>query len=106
MLASCRKLTPPGGQAVRLNPVLADKITEQEFLTVGSPDEAHKAVRENLLYGADFIKVVADADRRFVTLEEMKAIVEEAHRSGLKVAVHATTSLGIKTAVDAGVDSS
>jgi len=105
VLASCRKLTPPGGQAVRLNPVLADKITDQEFLAVGSPDEGHKAVRENLLYGADFIKVVADADRRFVTLEEMKAIVEEAHRSGLKVAVHATTPLGIKTAVDAGVDS-
>ena len=105
MLASCRKLTPPGGQAVQLNPVIAEKITEQEFLEVGSADDAHKAVRENLLYGADFIKVVADSGRRFVTPEEMRAAVEEAHRSGVKVAVHATTALGIKTAVDAGVDS-
>ncbi|HEY2915564.1 MAG TPA: amidohydrolase family protein, partial [Candidatus Angelobacter sp.] len=61
--------------------------------------------RENLVYGADLIKVVADDDNRFITAEEMKAIVEEAHRSKVKVAVHATTATGIQTAVDAGVDS-
>lgn len=105
VLASCRKLTPPGGQAVRLNHAVAEPILEQEFLQVGSADEARKAVRENRFYGADFIKVVADADNRFVTPQEMKAIVEEAHRSGMKVAVHATTVTGIQTAVDAGVDS-
>ena len=103
--AACRKLTPPGGQAVHLNPAVAPQIIDQEFLPVGSPDEAHKAVRENLFYGADFIKVVADDAPRFVTPEEMNAIVEEAHRSHVKVAVHATTLTGIKTAVDAGVDS-
>jgi imidazolonepropionase-like amidohydrolase len=105
LLASCRKLTPTGGQAVHLNPVLAESIINQEFLQVGSADEARKAVRENILYGAEFIKVVADADGRFVAPEEMKAIVEEAHRSGLRVAVHATTRLGIQTSIDAGVDS-
>ena len=42
---------------------------------MGSADEARRAVRENLLYGADFIKVVADDEPRFVTTEEMKAIV-------------------------------
>lgn len=105
VLASCRKLTPPGGQAVKLNHAVAEPILEQEFLQVSSADEARKAVRENLFYGADFIKVVADADNRFVTPEEMKAIVEETHRSGMKVTVHATTVTGIQTAVDAGVDS-
>jgi imidazolonepropionase-like amidohydrolase len=103
--ASCRKLTPPGGQAVQLNPAVAKPILDLEFLTVGSPDEARQAVRENLFYGADFIKVVADAEPRFVTQEEMKAIVEEAHRSKVKVAVHATSETGIKTAIDAGADS-
>lgn len=103
--AACRKLTPPGGQAIQLNPVVAEKITDQEFLQVGSPGEARKQVREDRLYGADLIKVVADADGRFVTTDEMKAIVEEAHRSHMKVAVHATTVTGIQTAIDAGVDS-
>ena len=103
--AAARKLTPPGGQALQLNPAVADQIVNQEFLQVGSADEARKAVRENLLYGADFIKVVADAENRFITPDEMKAIVEEAHRSKVKVAVHATTATGIQTAVDAGVDS-
>ena len=104
IMASCRKLTPPGGQAVRLNPAIAQKIVDLEFLPVGSADEARRAVRENLLYGADLIKVVADDEPRFVTTEEMKAIVEEAHRSKVKVAVHATTETGIQTSIDAGVD--
>lgn len=103
--AAARKLTPPGGQAVQLNPAVADQIVDQEFLQVSSADEARKAVRENLLYGADLIKVVADDGNRFITPDEMKAIVEEAHRSKVKVAVHATTAIGIQTAVDAGADS-
>jgi imidazolonepropionase-like amidohydrolase len=103
--AAARKLAPPGGQALQLNPAVADAIVDQEFLQVGSADEARKAVREDLLYGADLIKAVADADNRFMTPEEMKAIVEEAHRAKIKVAVHATTVTGIQTAIDAGVDS-
>ncbi len=103
--ASARKLAPPGGQALRLNPAVADQIVDQEFLQVGSTDDAHRAVRENLLYGVNVIKVVADAGNRFITPEEMKAIVEEAHRGRVKVAVHATTVTGIQAAIDAGVDS-
>jgi imidazolonepropionase-like amidohydrolase len=103
--AAARKLTPPGGQALQLNPAVADQIVNQEYLQVGGADEARKAVRENLFYGADLIKVVADDNNRFITPEEMKAIVDEAHRAKVKVAVHATTVTGIQAAVDAGVDS-
>jgi imidazolonepropionase-like amidohydrolase len=103
--AACRKLTPPSGQALHLNYAVAEQIINQEFLQVGSPDEGRRAVRENLLYGADFIKVVADPEGRYVTADEMKAIVDEAHRSKMKVTVHATTVLGIQTSLDAGVDS-
>jgi imidazolonepropionase-like amidohydrolase len=105
ILAATRKLAPPGGQALHLNPAVARQITNLEFLEVGSPDQARDAVREDKLEGADLIKVVADADGRFITPEEMKAIVEEAHRSKMKVAVHATTEIGIQTSIDAGVDS-
>ncbi|HET9790551.1 MAG TPA: amidohydrolase family protein [Candidatus Angelobacter sp.] len=105
ILAAGRKLTPPGGQALRLNYALEQPILSQEFLPVGSPDEGRKAVREDFLYGADLIKVVADDGDRFVTPDEMKAIVEEAHRAKKKVAVHATTVIGIQAAIDAGADS-
>lgn len=103
--AAARKLAPPGGQALHLNPAVSDQIVDQEFLQVGSVDDARRAVRENLLYGADLIKVVADAGNRFITPEEMKAIVEEAHRAKVKVAAHATTVIGIQASIDAGVDS-
>ena len=90
---------------MRLNPAVADAILEQEFLQVSGVDEARKAVRVNLAYGADVIKVVADAGDRFITTEEMKAIVEEAHRSHAKIAVHARTAVSVRVAVDAGADS-
>jgi imidazolonepropionase-like amidohydrolase len=51
--ASARKITPPGGQAVYLQAGISQKILEQEFLQVSGPEEARKAVRENLALGAD-----------------------------------------------------
>jgi imidazolonepropionase-like amidohydrolase len=105
VLAAGRKLTPPGGQALSLNPAVAEAILQQEFLQVESPDAARRAVRENLFYHVDVIKVVADTDGRFITLAEMSAIVEEAHRSHLRVAAHAYTQEGIQAAIDAGADS-
>jgi imidazolonepropionase-like amidohydrolase len=63
-------------------------------------------VREALAAGADVIKIVVDADpRRRMALDEAKAVVEEAHRSGVKVAAHAMDADSVKTAVEAGVDS-
>lgn len=71
-------------------------------------------VREVIKYGADLIKFCAtggvlsrgDSPRaQQYTLEEMQAIVEEAHRLGRKVAAHAHGAEGMKAAVRAGVDS-
>ena len=104
ILASTRKITPSGGQLDGQS-VLAKEIAEQEFASINGPEEARKAVREATYTGADVIKVVIDAGPRVLTLEEMKAIVDEAHRSKIKVAVHATTALGTSTAVEAGADS-
>ncbi len=105
VLAACRKLTPIGGQAVELRSENADAIIAEEFLTIGSPDEARRAVRQALADGADVIKVVADDNKRILNAAEMRAIVEEAHRGNVKVAVHATTVAGIQAAIDGGVDS-
>lgn len=72
---------------------------------VSGVDEARRAVREQIGHRADLIKVYADWQHPTLTIEEIRVIVEEAHKQGLKVAAHATTPDGIKNAVTAGVDS-
>ena len=71
-------------------------------------------VRQNIKYGADLIKVCAtggvlskgdDPQASQYTLEEMQAIVADAHRLGRKVAAHAHGAQGILWATEAGVDS-
>jgi imidazolonepropionase-like amidohydrolase len=105
VLASCRKLTPVGGQAVELRSENAEAIVAQEFLTIGSAEEARRAVRQALADGADVIKVVVDDNKRILNSDEMRAIVEEARRVKVKVAAHATTPAGIQAAIEGGVDS-
>ena len=82
---------------------------------VDGPDEIRKAVRQQVKYGADWIKFYCD--RRYYleggklrsklnfTEEEMRAIVTEAHRLDRKVAAHAIGSDGIAAALAAGADS-
>jgi imidazolonepropionase-like amidohydrolase len=72
---------------------------------VSGVEEARRAAREQIGHGADLIKVYADWSHPTLTVDEIRVIVEEAHRQGLKVAAHATTPEGIKNAVTAGVDS-
>lgn len=72
---------------------------------VSGVEEARRAVREQIGHGADLIKVYADWDHPTLTVDEMRVIVEEAHRQNRKVAAHATTPERIKNAVTAGVDS-
>jgi imidazolonepropionase-like amidohydrolase len=72
---------------------------------VSGVDEARRAVREQIGHGADLIKVYADWNYPTLTVEEISIIVQEAHKAGRKVAAHATTPVGIRNAVTAGVDS-
>lgn len=82
---------------------------------VDGPDNIRRAVREQVKYGADWIKFYADR-RYFIkdgalhswvnfTDEEMKVMVDEAHRLGRKVAAHAMGWEGIDAALRAGADS-
>jgi imidazolonepropionase-like amidohydrolase len=77
------------------------------------PWEMRKAVREQIRRGADFIKFMATGARSVVledpepaqmTLEEMRAIVDEAHRMGRRVAAHAEGLEGTRLAIEAGAD--
>ncbi|MGC0773421.1 MAG: amidohydrolase family protein [Candidatus Acidiferrum sp.] len=82
---------------------------------VDGVDGARKAVREQVMYGADWIKYYSDRRYHFeadgvlhsmvnFTDEEAKAIVDETHRLGKKVAAHCIGSDGIAAALRAGVD--
>jgi imidazolonepropionase-like amidohydrolase len=102
ILASGRKLITRGDYLQSLNPALADAILEQEFLLIDGPDRAREAVRKNEFQNVDVIKVAADEN---LTVPELAAVVEEAHRAHLKVAVHAVDKASIQTAIDAGADS-
>ncbi len=102
ILASGRKLITRGEYLQNLNPALADAIVPQEFLLIDGADRARQAVRQNELQNVDVIKVSADEN---LTVPELTAVVEEAHRQHLKVAVHAVDSNSIQTAIDAGADS-
>jgi imidazolonepropionase-like amidohydrolase len=83
---------------------------------VDGPVEARKAARQQLEHGADWLKVYmthrswVDKQGRLVsqptlTVEELKAIVDEAHGWGKKVACHAYNGIGMQRALDGGCDS-
>ena len=86
-----------------VSPDLTDFPTGAQM--VSGVEEARRAVREQIGHGADLIKVYADWSNPTLTVDEMRVIVDEAHKQKVKVAAHATTTEGIKNAVTAGVDS-
>lgn len=77
-------------------------------------DETRKAAREQLKKGSDLVKIMAtggvmttgvEPGSPQLSMEEMKAAVEEAHKAGKKTASHAQGTQGIKNAILAGIDS-
>jgi imidazolonepropionase-like amidohydrolase len=72
---------------------------------VTTPDEARHATEQALYDGADVIKVIVNTGPRVVSLDEMRAIVDEAHRVGKRVAAHAIGDTATLIAAEAGVSS-
>jgi imidazolonepropionase-like amidohydrolase len=94
--------------------LLPPKFHYREEGVADGPWEARSKAREVIKFGADLIKlcasggVLSKGDRPGApqySLEEMRAIVEEAHRAARKVAAHAHGTVSIKEAIHAGVDS-
>jgi len=82
ILASGRKLITRGMYVQNLNPALVAAILQQEFLLIDGVDRARQAVRQNEFQNVDVIKVSADEN---LTVSELAAVVEEAHRQHLKL---------------------
>jgi imidazolonepropionase-like amidohydrolase len=81
------------------------------FHLVDSPWEGRKQVRVQIKNGADFIKIYVNNlsptpyGGPTITLEEQQAIVDEAHRQGVKVACTAHAGIAVSQSIEAGCDS-
>jgi imidazolonepropionase-like amidohydrolase len=104
IVACTRALSASGGQFGHMTAEV-QKLIEQEYVVISGVEEARRAVRQAFYDGADCIKVIVNTGPRVVSLEEMKVIVEEAHRVGKKVAAHAIGDNATRIAAEAGVDS-
>jgi imidazolonepropionase-like amidohydrolase len=97
-----------------LNMLAPDAVRYAPGKIVDGPEALRAAVREEIKYGADWIKLFAsggvmsagdDPRGQDYSDEELRAAVEEAHRHGRKVTVHAIGPEAIKASIRAGVDS-
>lgn len=87
------------------NPEMAfdRKIVYPEYLEADTPDEIVKAVRQNALVGARVIKICVDCKPWGYTTDEIRLVISEAAKAGLKVEGHVQTVAGAHRAVDAGI---
>jgi imidazolonepropionase-like amidohydrolase len=106
MYVSGPGLSPEGGQFPGLQSSHR-QLAEEEYRIVRGPEDARLAVRENVTYGARVIKIYSNntPNPAYLSLEEMRAIVDEARLLRVKVAAHATNDTAVRRAVEAGVDS-
>jgi imidazolonepropionase-like amidohydrolase len=103
ILTAGRIIVPFGGQFR----TKADKqfIVNNEYFFADTHDELKKAIRENIFYGVDVIKIVVDSKRYKYSTNDIKFIVNESKMAGLKVMAHCQTLDGVYSAVSAGVAS-
>jgi len=96
-------IAPYGGQ-FHLQPEKKDLATP-EYLFADTHDEMRKAIRQNLHFGAKFIKIVVDDQRYIYSTDDIRFMIAEAHAAGVKLAAHCWTHAGAHNAAEAGVDS-
>ena len=114
MIVSTRAISTTGGYP--LEGYAPELEMPKGAQIVDGPVEARKAAREQLDHGADWIKVYMThrswvgkngelVSQPALTVEELRAIVDEAHGWGKKVACHAYGGIGLHRALDGGCDS-
>lgn len=98
-----RIIAPYGGQYQ----LQADRreLGAPEYFFADTRDEMLKAVRENIHFGARVIKIVVDDQPYIYSVDDIKFIIDEAAKAGLKVGAHCVTERGARNAAEAGVAS-
>jgi imidazolonepropionase-like amidohydrolase len=104
ILSSGKIIAPFGGQSTAIPPEQGP-FWRYEYIDADTPEEMRKAVRLNIYYGVDVIKLVADNNPYHLSVEEVKAAVDEAHHAGRTVAVHVFGGEAADNVIEGGVDS-
>jgi len=78
-------------------------IVYPEYLDADTPDEIVKAIRQNVLFGARVIKICVDCKPYGYTADEIRLIIAESAKAGLKVEGHVQTRAGAENAIEAGI---
>ncbi len=110
LIAAGKALCPPGGQFPRITDEYS-AVIKNDYYEVNSPENAKQAVLELVASGVDVIKIIVDnkieneASPRVLSLDTIKMIVSTARENNLKVAAHAEYEIGMRVAIEGGVDS-
>lgn len=104
VLTTGKIIAPFGGQTRRITPEQG-RFWLFEYIDADTVDEVRKAVRQNIYYGADAIKLVSDNSAFYYTEAEIRAAVEEAHAAGLAVSVHVMGGEAARNVILGGADS-
>jgi imidazolonepropionase-like amidohydrolase len=78
-------------------------IVYPEYLDADTPDEIVKAVRQNMLFGAKVIKICVDCKPWGYSVDDIRLVIAEAAKAGMKVEGHCQTVEGARRAIDAGI---
>lgn len=99
-----KMIAPFGGQSHHTPPDIG-RIWKYEYIDADSQDELKRAVRQNVFYGAQVIKLILDNSAYHYSTEDLRVAISEAHKSGVPVAVHVYGGEAADNAIEAGVDS-
>jgi imidazolonepropionase-like amidohydrolase len=104
VLTTGKIIAPFGGQSRRIPPEVGF-FWLHEYIDADGEDEIRKAVRQNIYYGADAIKMVADNSAFYYSEHEIRVAVEEAHNAGLPVSIHVMEGEAARNVILGGADS-
>ncbi|MEO8027159.1 MAG: amidohydrolase family protein [Bryobacteraceae bacterium] len=110
MITAGRIIAPFGGQYSPSDRGYAHNAEHRglmapEYFLADTHDELKKAIRENIFFGSQVIKIVVDDQKAIYSADDIRFIAEETHRAGLKLAAHCVTEAGARNAAEGGVDS-
>ena len=104
VIASGKIIGPFGGQFHDIAPEQG-RFWQFEYIDADTPDEIRKAIHQNIYYGAQVIKLVADNSSFHYSVNDIKTAVTEAHDAGEKVAVHVYGGQAATNVIEGGADS-
>ena len=105
MLNAGRIITPYGGQFPGLLQPEKPELGKPEYFYADTRDQLKMAIRENIFFGAKVIKIVMDNHPYIYSIDDVKFMVDEAGKAGVRVAAHANSAEGAHNAIEGGVAS-